>query len=128
MNNLAKIGGTALILFVLCFFAGFALESIRESLGFPDADNPGVMMNYLNARIDLFTLSGILNVLMGILLTITVLSVYETFGKNDKSLIFRFGTLFALFAAAYFFANGAASAALKGTLLAVGFLFERKNK
>ena len=92
MNNLSKIGGVALILFVLCFFAFFALGSFRESLGFHDADNPGVMMKYLNKRIDLFTLSGILNVLMGILLTITALSIYETFGKDKSALIYRFGT------------------------------------
>jgi uncharacterized membrane protein YqhA len=100
MNKLIKIGGIALILFVLCFFLGFALESFRESLGFQDADNPGVMLNYLNARIDIFILSGILYVLMGLLLTITVLSIYETFGKNESALIYRLGTLFALFAAA----------------------------
>lgn len=34
------------------FFAIFALEGIHESLGFPDAGNPGVMMHFLNEHID----------------------------------------------------------------------------
>ena len=122
MNNLTKIGGTALILFVFCFFVVFVLESFRESLGYQDADNPGVMMRYLNERIDLFTLSGIINVLMSILLTISVLSIYESFGKNESALTYRFGAIFALFAAAYFFANGVLRIQVPGTLLHMGKL------
>ena len=122
MYNLTKIAGLALILFVICFFVNFALESVRENLGYPDADNPGVMMSYLNNRIDLFTLSGILNVLMSIFLSITVFLIHETLGKNESAVIIRFGSLFALFAAIYFFANGVLRVQAPGTLLHMGNL------
>jgi hypothetical protein len=117
MNNPARIGGVSLILFVLCFFASFALEGVRESLGFPDADNPEVMMRFLNERIDIFTYSGILYVSMGVLLTFAALSVWETVGLEVRPLIFKFGTLFAVFAAAYFFVNGILRIQSPGTLL-----------
>jgi len=117
MNYTVKSGGLALILFVLCFFAVFALEGVRGSLGFQDADNPGVMMRFLNERIDIFTYSGILFVLMGVLLAFAALSVWESAGQESRRLIFRFGILFALFAAAYFFANGILRIQAPGTLL-----------
>ena len=106
MKYTVKSGGVALILFVLCFFAVFALEGVRGSLGFQDADNPGVMMRFLNERIDIFTYSGILFVLMGVLLAFAALSVWESARQESRRLIFRFGILFAFFAAAYLFANG----------------------
>jgi hypothetical protein len=59
---------------------------------------------------------------MGLSLTITVLSIYESFGKKASALIYRLGTLFALFAAAYFFANGVLRIQAPGTLLHMGNL------
>lgn len=120
MKQYSKIAGIALIIFVVCFFAGFALEGNRETLGFQDADNPGVMMSYLKSRSDLFIFSGLLNVLMGFSLSITTLYLYESIQKKENLMLFRFGSLFALFASMYFFANGILRVQAPGTLLHMG--------
>ena len=75
------------------------------------------MMRFLNERIDIFTFSGILFGLMGVLFTIAVLAVWETVAQDSRSLTFKFGTLFAAYAAAYFFANGILRIQAPGTLL-----------
>lgn len=117
MKSISKIGGSAMVLFSLGFMALIALENQRTLLGFEDADNPAMMMRFLQQRLDIFTYSGIINVLLGVLLALAALAIWEIYSEKSSSLLLKFGTLIGFLASAYFFNNGILRIQAPGTLL-----------
>jgi hypothetical protein len=115
-----RIAGWALLVFAVSFVGNFLLEGVRESLGFPDADNPVVMMRFLNERVDIFTYSGLLFVLMGLSLVVAVLVIWDGEEQDGRSLLFRFSSILGLFAAAFLFANGVLRVQAPGALIHMG--------
>lgn len=120
MTTHARIGGVALLAFVAGFVGWFAQEAHRGSLGYADADDPAVMMAFLRAHGDLYALTGLTFVVMGVALALAVLAVHER--AQRPSLALRSATLFGLVAAASFFAAGVLRIQAPGTLLHMGSL------
>lgn len=112
-----KISGITLILFSLSFMTRMYLGNQKSSLGFTDSDNPSVMIRFLQEHLDIFTYTGIIGVVLGIFLTLTVLTFWEIFSKDSSSLYLKFGTLIGFFASAYFFSDGVLRIQAPGTLL-----------
>lgn len=117
MKNISKIGGSAMVLISLSFIALIALENKKTLLGFEDSDNLNLMIRFLQEHLDIFTYSGIINLVVGILLAFSALAIWEIYSENTSSLILKFGTLFAFFASAYFFSNGVLRTQAPGTIL-----------
>lgn len=115
MNSTFRIGGIALILFALCYFASFALSS--PIVGFEDGDNPAVSLEYLRQHANLYFLSGVAAVLAAITLTVAVFSIADTVLRPTSSLLTRTSSTFGLFAAAFFFGNGVVHIQAPGTLI-----------
>lgn len=89
-------------------FLGVAgLEARRTSLGFEDADNPRVMLDFFREHANLYTTSGILLILVGVALAVAVLVLLRVTSAADPGLLNPFGAVFGLFSSAFFFAQGA---------------------
>ncbi len=116
MKSHSKIGGGALVVFSLSSVALIVLESQRSGLGFNDADNPAVMIRFLRERLDIFTFSGIVSVVMGVSLSLAALALWEILSRK-RSLVLQSGTLAAFAASAFFFVNGVLRIQAPGTLL-----------
>ena len=117
MKSVAKIGGSTLVVFCLAVVALVVLEGQRSGLGFEDADNPRVMIWFLQQRVDLFTYTGFINVVMGISLAVAAFAVWDALTKEQSSMLLRLGTLAALVGSALFFVNGVLRIQAPGTLL-----------
>jgi hypothetical protein len=117
MKSVAKIGGGALVVFCLAAVALVVLDGQRSGLGFEDADNPRVMIWFLQQRLDLFTYTGIVNVVMGISLAVAALALWDALTKEHSSMLLRLGTLAAFAGSAFFFVNGVLRIQAPGTLL-----------
>jgi hypothetical protein len=122
MNNTARIGGIALILFALAFITTFALEATRVSLGFEDGDNPEQSVAFIKKHGGIYEASGTLQIFMTITLTVGILAVAETIDQPTPSLLVKSITVFGLFAAAAYFLNGALRLAAARPLLYIDSL------
>ena len=117
MKSVAKIGGGALVVFCLAAVALVVLDGQRSGLGFEDADHPALMIRFLQQRLDIFTYTGMINVLMGISLAIAALALWEIISKGQSLLLLKLGTLAGFAASAFFFVNGVLRIQAPGTLL-----------
>ena len=117
MNNTARVGGIALIVFTVGFVATFALESWRVPLGFDDGDNPEQSVTFIREHAGIYEASGITQIFMAVALTVGALAVAETMGQPTPSLAVKSVAAFALFAAAFYFVNGALRLAAARPLL-----------
>lgn len=97
--------------------AGGAWRSCGPNLGFRDADNPAVMISFLRQHSDVFTLTGLVSVLMGLSLVVAVISIWEIAPKGSGTMVLRVGTVFGPFSAVYFFGQGVLRVQSPGTLL-----------
>lgn len=117
MKSIPRIGGGALVVFSLSSVALVVLEGQRSGLGFEDADHPGVMIRFLQQQLDIFTYTGIVNVVMAISLAVAALALWEIFSKEQFLFLLKLGTLAAFAASAFFFVNGVLRIQAPGTLL-----------
>lgn len=108
--------GIALIVYSLLFVGLFVLEGTRESLGFIDADNPQVMMAFLAERIDIFTYTGQLYILMGFAVAALAADKWAK-SRESSSLMVGMGAFFLPIASGLFLTNGVLRIAAPGTLL-----------
>lgn len=99
-------------------------EARRTSLGFEDADDPRVMLDFFRAHADLYTTSGILLILVGIALAVAVLALWRVTSAAGPGLLSPFGAVFGLFSAAFFFAQGALRVQSPETVLHIASLDE----
>ena len=113
----ARIGGIALLLFVLAFVATFTLESLRVQLGFEDGDNPEQSVAFIKKHGRIYEVSGIVQISMTILLTVGALAVAEVAGQSAPPFAVKSMTAFGLFSAAGYFLNGAMRLAAARPLL-----------
>ncbi len=112
-----KVGGTALIVVGLGLAGFFALEGYRGSLGFSDADNPTMMLEFLRQHGRLYAVMGVIFVLIAMALVFAVISVWEVVAHERKGLTMRFASAFGLFSAAFFFAQGILRVQTPGTVV-----------
>ena len=113
---MSLFGGGALVVFSLSSVALIALDNLRSGLGFEDADNPALSIRFLQQRLDIFTYTGIINVVMGVSLALAAIALWEIFSK-EQSLLLKSGTLAGFAASAFFFVNGVLRIQAPGTLL-----------
>jgi hypothetical protein len=114
---MSLVGGGALVVFSLSSVALIALDNQRSALGFEDADHPALMIRFLQQRLDIFTYTGIINVLMGITLAVAALALWEIISKEQALMLLKLGTLAGFAASAFFFVNGVLRIQAPGTLL-----------
>lgn len=117
LERRATVGGIALLLFAVAYFAWFGLGMVRMNLGFEDADNAAVMLAFFQQHPDIYTLSGLTFVLAGITLTVAVIAVAEIAASRTTSIALRPISAFGLFAAGLFFAAGVLRVQTPGTVL-----------
>jgi hypothetical protein len=115
LNSTLRIGGIAIILFAVLYFAGFVFAS--PIVGLEDGDNPAVSLEFLRQHSDFYFLSGIASVLAAITLIGAVLSIADTVLQPSSSLMTRVTSTLGLFAAAFFFGHGVLRIQAPGTLL-----------
>lgn len=117
MRISGRLGGAALLLAALCFFAFWALEAYRQALGFQDADNPATMISFLIQHPDVYTWSGIAFVVMGVALVVAVLTVWDLIGSELGTVSLKAAGVLGLFAALFFFGQGILRVQSPGTLI-----------
>ena len=115
MTNSARIGGIAIILVALLYFAGFAFAS--PLVGLEDGDNPVSSLEFLRQHSNFYFLSGLAFVLAAIALTVAALSTTEALLLPASSLLTKTTLAFGLFTAAFFFGHGVLRMNSPGTLL-----------
>jgi hypothetical protein len=113
----SRLGGIAIIVFAAAFLSFIALEMSRSTLGFEDADNPAVSMDFLSQHSNIYTLSGIASVVMAIALTVAVTSSTMAKPLAMTSSFEKTSMVFGLFSAAFFFGQGVLRVQAPGTLL-----------
>jgi len=113
----ARAGGISLTVFVLAFVATFALESWRVQLGFEDGDNPEQSVSFIKQHGRIYEISGIVQILMTVALTVGSLAVAEVIGQSAPPLAVKSIAAFGLFSAAAYFLNGALRLAAARPLL-----------
>lgn len=124
----ARRGGVAALLAGLGAFGVAGLEARRTSLGFHDADDPRVMLDFFRQHPDLYTLSGILLMLIGVALVVAVLVLWRVTSAADPGLLLPIGAVFGLFSSAFFFAQGALRVQSPETILHIASLDEQSGR
>ncbi len=120
----SRRGGVAALLAGLGASGVVGLEARRSSLGFEDADDPRVMLDFFREHADLYTASGILLILVGIALAVAVLVLWRVTSPAAPGLLNRFGAVFGLFSSAFFFCQGALRVQSPRTILHIADLDE----
>lgn len=103
------------------------LEIRRQSLGFDDADNPHTMLSFFRQHPDLYTATGLLWILIAIGLVVVVLVLWRVILARGSGLLIPFGSVFGLFSAAFFFAQGVLRVQSPGTILHIASLNEESG-
>lgn len=103
---ISKLGGAATIVVGLGLAGFFGLEGYRGSLGFEDADNPEVMVEFLRQHAQLYTLTGLVFVIIAAAMVLAVVAVWRVAAPRGRGLAMQFASVFGLFSAAFFFAHG----------------------
>lgn len=120
----SRWGGVAAIVAALAALGVAGLEARRSSLGFADADDPRVMLEFFRQHADLYTTSGLLLVLLGISLAVAVLALWRATSAAAPGLLDAFGAVFGLFSTAFFFAQGVLRVQSPETILHIAGLDE----
>lgn len=120
-----RSGGVAAIVAGLGLLGVVGLEIRRTNLGFHDADDPRVMLGYFREHADLYVLSGLLQILTAVMLVAVAVAMWRSLTAPHPRLIDSVGTVFALFSAAYFFAQGVLRVQSPATVLHMGGLDEQ---
>lgn len=118
-------GGVAAIIAGVGLLGVVGLEARRTSQGFQDADNPRVMLRYFEEHADLYTISGLLQILTGAMLVVTALALWRLTSVARPRLINSVGAAFGLLSAAFFFAQGVLRVQSPGTILHIAGLDEQ---
>lgn len=117
MQRDARAGGAAAIIVGLGLATYFALEQLRVNLGFVDADDPSVMISFLREHSDLYVVTGIVFLLIGLSLLVLALAVWNVAHAARRGLALQAATAVGVLAAAYFFGQGVLRVQAPGTLL-----------
>lgn len=114
---ISRLGGAGAIGVALGLAGFFALESYRGSLGFENADNPAVMLQFLRQHAELYTLTGLTFVAIAAALVFAVVAVWHVTAPRRNGLLMQFASVFGMFAAAFFFAHGVLRVQAPGTIV-----------
>lgn len=112
-----KVGGAAMIVVALGLAGFFGLEGYRGSLGFEDADNPAVMLQFLRQHPQLYSLIGAIFVVIAAALVVAVVAVWHIALPKGIGIASQVASVFGLFSAAFFFAQGVLRVQSPGTIV-----------
>lgn len=119
-----RSGGVAALLAGLGAVGVVGLEARRSSLGFDNADDPRVMLEFFRQHADLYASSGLLLIVVGISLAVAVLALWRATSAADPGLLNALGAVFGLFSSAFFFAQGVLRVQAPETILHIADLDE----
>lgn len=114
---ISRVGGAAAVAVALGLAGFFALEGYRGSLGFEDADNPAVMVDFLRQHSQLYTVMGLIFVVVAAAVIVAVLAVWRLASPSGTGFAMQFASIFGLFSAAFFFAQGVLRVQSPGTII-----------